>query len=123
MEILTANNYIFNLVKYEDKTFNYISNNIDKKIRNRNELENFLLPIIKDFFIMIDNLTINKNKTAILDVYIEYDGNGKFIDFNQYKINYKDDKKIYEVFRLSKGLKWSIKYNYIKIKVNIFINY
>ena len=117
MEVLVTNDYMFDLTPSEGKNLTYISNNINKEIKNRNELENFTLPIIKDFFRMLEN----KTKSAILNVYFKHDEKINFIGFIQYKLFFKDNEKGYEVFRLSKGVKWSKKYNYIKMKVDIAI--
>ena len=117
MEVLVANNYIFNLTQSEPENLTYISNNITNQIKNRIELEKFTLPIIIDFFRMLEN----KTKSATLDVYFKHDEKTIFVGFIQYKLFFKDDKKGYEVFRLSKGVKWCRKYKHIKMKVNILL--
>ena len=117
MEVFVTNDYVFNLIPSEGKNLTYISNSINKEIKNRNELENFTLPIIKDFFRMLEN----KTKSATLDVYFKHDEKNIFIGFIQYKLFFKDDEKGYEVFRLSKGVKWCKKYNCVKMKVDITI--
>ena len=115
MEVLVSNDYIFNLTPSEGKNLSYISNSITNQIKNRIELEKFTLPIIINFFRMLEN----KTKSATLDVYFKHDEKNVFIGFIQYKLFFKDNEKGYEVFRLSKGVKWRRKYKHIKMKVDI----
>ena len=116
METLNTNNYSFNLIKKENERLVYISNNIEKRIKNRIEFEKFFYPIVLDFCRMLDN---NKTKTGFLDIYIEYDENKKIIGYNQYKIVFKENEKILTINRLSFCKRWKVKYNYFKIKVDI----
>ena len=117
METLITNNYSFNLIKKENERLVYISNNnIEKRIKNRIEFEKFIHPIMLDFCRMLDN---EKTKEAILDVYIEYDKNKKFLGYNQYKLVFKEDKKILTVDRLCFCKRWRVKYNYFNIKIDI----
>ena len=116
METLNTNNYIFNLIEKENEKLVYISNNIEKRIKNRFEFEKFIHPITLDFCKMLYN---DKTKKVVLDIYIEYDENKKFIGYSQYKLVLKEDEKILTINRLSFGKRWRVKYNYFKIKVDI----
>ena len=116
METLNTNNYSFNLIEKENERLVYISNNINKKIKNRIEFEKFIHPIALDFCKMLDN---DKTKEAFLNIYAEYDENKKIIGYNQYKIAFKEDEKILTINRLSFGKKWRVKYNFFKIMVDI----
>ena len=116
METLITNNYKFNLIEKENERLVYISNNIEKRIKDRIEFEKFIKTIMFDFCNTIDN---SSTKEAVLDVSIEYDENKKFIGYIQYKIVFKEDKKILTINRLSFGKRWRVKYNYFKIKVDI----
>ena len=118
METLNTNNYSFNLIEKENERLVYISNNIRRRIKNRIEFEKFIHPIALDFCRMLDN---NKTKTGYLDINVEYDENNKFIGYSQYIITFKEDKKILTINRLSFGKRWRVKYNYFKIKVDIFL--
>ena len=116
METLNTNNYSFNLIEKENEKLVYTSNNIEKRIKNRNEFEKLIHPIALDFCRMLDN---DRTKEAVLNIYVEYDENKKFIGYNQYKLVFKEDKKILSINRLSFGKKWRVKYNYFKIEVDI----
>ena len=116
METLNTNNYSFNLIKKENERLVYGSNNIDKRIKNRNEFEKFIHPIALDFCRMLDN---DKTKEAYLNIYVEYDENKKIIGYNQYKLVFKEDQKILTINRLSFAKRWRVKYNYFKIEVDI----
>ena len=115
MEVLVSNDYIFNLTPSEGKNLSYISNSITNQIKNRIELEKFILPIMLDFFRMLEH----KTKSATLDVSFKHDEKNIFVGFIQYKLYFKDNEKGYQVFRLSKGVKWRRKYKDIKMKVDI----
>ena len=115
METLNTNNYSFTIIEKENEKLVYISNNIEKRIKDRIEFEKFFKPIGFDFCRMLEN----KTKVAYLNIYVEYDENKKFIGYNQYKIVFKEDKKILTINRLSFGKRWRVKYNYFKIKVDI----
>ena len=106
----------FYLVKNEDKKLTYSTNNLYEKIKNRKELEKFLLPIAKDFMTCFNN----KAKLLRIDFLVEHDNCGIFSGFNSYKVNYKDKIICFSLFRLSKGLRWKVKYNYFKI--NLVVN-
>ena len=116
METLITNNYQFNLIEKENERLVYISNKVEKRIKDRIEFEKFIKPIMFDFCNTIDN---TKTKEAILDVSIEYNENNKFIEYIQYKLVFKEDEKMLYIKRLSFGKRWRVKYNYFKIKVNI----
>ena len=117
METITYNDLIFNLLNQEDKLLNYISNKIIKKITNRNDLEDFLYPIVKEFFKSFENLILNNPIT--LNIYIEHDDNQNPINFNQYKLCFKDDIRCIEIIRLAKGLRLKRKYNHFKINISL----
>ena len=106
----------FNLIEKENNRLVYISNKVEKRIKDRIEFEKFIKTIMFDFCHSIDN-TINKG--AVLDVSIEYDENKKFIEYIQYKLVFKEDEKILYIKRLSFGKRWRVKYNFFKIKINI----
>ena len=106
----------FYLIKNEDKKSTYATNNLYEKIRNRKELEKFLLPIAKDFMTYFNN----KAKLLRIDFLIEHDNCGNFTGFNSYKVSYKDKIICYELFRLSKGFRWRKRYNCFKI--NLVVN-
>ena len=116
MEILNTNNYQFNLVEKENDKLVYLSNKVEKRIKDRIEFEKFIKPIMFDFCHSIDN---TKYKEAVLDVCVEYDENKKIIEYIQYKLIFKEDKKILYIKRLSFGKRWRVKYNFFKIKINI----
>ena len=115
MEELNTNNYQFNLIEKENEKLVYISNNIEKRIKDRIEFEKFFKPIGLDFCRMLEN----KTKEAYLNIYVEYDENKKFIGYIQYKIVFKEDKKILTINRLSFGKRWRVKYNFFKIEIDI----
>ena len=105
----------FNLIEKENDKLIYISNKVDKKIKDRIEFEKFFKPIGLDFCRMLEN----KTKEAVLDICVEYDENKKFIEYIQYKVIFKEDEKVLYINRLSFGKRWRVKYNFFKIKINI----
>ena len=115
METLNTNNYQFNLIEKENERLVYISNNIEKRIKDRIGFEKFIHPTMMDFCKMLEN----KTKEAYLNIYVEYDENKKFIGYNQYKIVFKENEKILYINRLSFGKRWRVKYNYFKIEIDI----
>ena len=116
MEIFTINNYELKLIEKENNKLVYISNKIEKRIKDRIEFEKFIKTIMYDFCHTIDNKT---NKGSVLDISIEYDENKKFIEYLQYKLDFKEDEKILYIKRLSFSKRWRVKYNFFKIKINI----
>ena len=115
MEIIKTNNYQFNLIKKEDETITYLSNKVEEKFKDRPQFEKFASPLLCDV-----GHTINtNNKGATMVVSIEYDDNKNFIDYLQYNITFKENKKLLTIDRLSPGKRWRIKYKYFKIKINI----
>ena len=116
METFNTNNYQFKLILKENNKLIYLSNKIEKRIKDRIEFEKFIKQIMCDFGHSIDN---KKYKECTLDASVEYDENKNFIEYLQYKIIFEEDKKILYIKRLSFGKRWRVKYNFFKIKVDI----
>ena len=116
MEYINTNNYQFNLIEKENDKLVYLSNKLEKRIKDRIEFEKFIKPIMFDICNTIDN---TKTKEAVLDICIECDENKKFIEYNQYKLLFNEDEKILYINRLSFRKRWRVKYNFFKIKINI----
>ena len=118
METFTTNNYQFTLIEKQNDKLIYLSNKIEKRIKDRIEFEKFIKHIMFDFGHSIDN---TKYKESVLDASVEYDENKNFIEYLQYKIEFKEDKKMLSIKRLSFGKRWRVKYNFFKIKINIIL--
>ena len=116
METFNTNNYQFELIVKENDKLVYLSNKIEKRIKDRIEFEKFIKQIMYDFGHSIDN---TKYKECTLDASVEYDENKKFIEYLQYKIEFKEDEKMLYIKRLSFGKRWRVKYNFFKVKINI----
>ena len=116
METFNTNNYQFKLIEKENNKLVYLSNKIEKRIKDRIEFEKFIKLIMFDFCHSIDNI---KYKESVLNVSAEYDENKNFIEYIQYKLIFKEDEKILYIKRLSFGKRWRVKYNFFKIKINI----
>ena len=116
MEIFTINNCELKLIEKENNKLVYISNKIEKRIKDRIEFEKFIKTFMFDFCHTIDN---KANKGSVLDICVEYDENKKFIEYIQYKVIFKEDEKILYINRLSFGKRWRVKYNFFRIKINI----
>ena len=116
METFNTNNYQFNLIEKENNKLIYLSNKVEKRIKDRIEFEKFIKLIMYDICHSIDN---TKYKGSVLNMSVEYDENKKFIEYLQYKLEFKEDEKILYIKRLSFGKRWRVKYNFFKIKVNI----
>ena len=78
METFNTNNYQFKLIEKENDKLVYLSNKVEKRIKDRIEFEKFIKLIMFDFCHSIDN---TKYKESVLDVSIEYDENNKFIEY------------------------------------------
>ena len=116
METFSTNNYEFILIVKENNKLIYLSNKIEKRIKDRMEFEKFIKQIMYDFGHSINS---TKYKMCTLDASVEYDENKNFIEYLQYKIEFKENRKMLTIKRLSFGRRWRVKYNFFRIKITI----